>query len=223
MAVYGYIRVSTARQAEHGLSLDAQKQQIAGYAQQRGFGEVSWFQDDGVSGSTELTDRKAGAALLVKAKQGDIVICAKLDRMFRSARNALNMLAEVKQRGISLHFIDLGGDVSNGIGQLVFTILSAVAEQERDRIRERISDAKFAMRQENRYQGGNVAFGYKKNSKGKLIKDAKQQRCLSVIREKRAGGMSLRKISEFVKATHGVSISHNAVAELLAGKRKTAI
>ena len=50
------------------------------------------------------------------------------------------VLADLKERGVSLHMIDLGGDVTgNGISKLVFTILSAVAEAERDRIRERIS------------------------------------------------------------------------------------
>ena len=54
----------------------------------------------------------------------------------------------MKARGVELHFIDLGGSVTNGIGQLVFTILSAVAEQERTRIKERISEAKMKMRLE---------------------------------------------------------------------------
>jgi hypothetical protein len=71
-------------------------------------------------------------------KPGDTVITAKLDRMFRSALDALGVLADLKTKGVSLHMIDLGGDVTgNGISKLVFTILSAVAEAERDRIRER--------------------------------------------------------------------------------------
>ena len=53
------------------------------------------------------------------------------------------MLARLKDRDVSLHMIDLGGDVTgNGISKLVFTILSAVAEAERDRTRERITDVK---------------------------------------------------------------------------------
>ena len=76
-------------------------------------------------------------------KPGDVIITPKLDRMFRSALNALGVLEGLKQQGVSLHMIDLGGDVTgNGISKLVFTILSAVAEAERDRIRERIADVK---------------------------------------------------------------------------------
>ena len=95
-----------------------------------------------------------------------------------------------------------------------------MAEQERERICERIADVKLTMRKENRYQGGNVAFGYKKNAKGKLVKDAKQQQCIKVMREKRAAGMSLRKISALIETNYNVKVSHNAVSEIVSGKRK---
>jgi putative DNA-invertase from lambdoid prophage Rac len=63
--------------------------------------------------------------------------------MFRSARDALDVLDRLKRQNVSLHMIDLGGDVTgNGISKLVFTILSAVAEAERDRTRERIAEVK---------------------------------------------------------------------------------
>jgi hypothetical protein len=68
---------------------------------------------------------------------------AKLDRAFRSAADALGTLEQLKDDKVGLHMIDLGGDVTgNGISKLVFTILSAVAENERDRIRERVRDVK---------------------------------------------------------------------------------
>ena len=79
------------------------------------------------------------------------------------------------------------------------------------------------MRQKNRYQGGNVAFRYRKNSKERSIGDAKQQWRLSVIGAKRAQGMSLRKIREFVKVKDGVNVPHNVVDQLLTGKCKAAI
>ena len=58
--------------------------------------------------------------------------------------------------------IDLGGDTTgNGVSKLVFTILSAVAEAERDRTRERITEVKRDQRQRGRYLGGTVPFGYR--------------------------------------------------------------
>jgi len=88
------------------------------------------------------------------------VITPKLDRMFRSALNALDVLRQLKERDVALHIIDLGGDVTgNGISKLVFTILSAVAEAERDRIRERIRDVKTDQRKRQRYLGGICPIG----------------------------------------------------------------
>ena len=63
-----------------------------------------------------------GKALLAILKPGDVIITPKLDRMFRSALNALRVLEGLKQQGVSLHMIDLGGDVTgNGISKLVST------------------------------------------------------------------------------------------------------
>jgi hypothetical protein len=65
--------------------------------------------------------QKGGVAATLKP--GDVLITPKLDRMFRSALDALDLLAKLKARNVSLHMIDLGGDVTgNGIGKLVFTI-----------------------------------------------------------------------------------------------------
>ena len=74
--------------------------------------------------------------------------------MFRSALDALGVLKEMKDAGIALHMIDLGGDTTtNGVCKLVFTILSAVAEAERDRTRERITEVKRDQKQRGRYLG----------------------------------------------------------------------
>ena len=101
------------------------------------------YVEAGVSGSVPLADRPEGARLIAALRKGDMVITPKLDRMFRSASDALGTLEVLKADGVQLHMIDLGGDVcNNGVSKLVFTILSAVAENERDRIRERIRDVK---------------------------------------------------------------------------------
>ena len=126
MAVYGYARVSTQRQAEEGESLGVQRRQIEGYAKMLGLAEPQLFVEEGVSGSKPLNTRPAAKELLAALTPGDVIIAAKLDRMFRSARDALDVLEELKAQGVALHLIDLGGDVTgNGISKLVFNILSA--------------------------------------------------------------------------------------------------
>src|SRR3954452_25090170 len=109
MTVYGYTRVSTDRQADEGESLGAQQRVVEGYAMMLGLKLDEIFVERGVSGSKPLRDRPEGARLLATLKEGDVLITPKLDRMFRSALDALNVLGQIQKRGVSLHMIDLGG------------------------------------------------------------------------------------------------------------------
>jgi putative DNA-invertase from lambdoid prophage Rac len=171
-----------------------------------------------VSGSVPLADRPEGAALLACLKPGDTIITAKLDRMFRSALDALDVLAKLKKRGVALHMIDLGGDVcGNGISKLVFTILSAVAEAERDRIRERIATVKADQRTRGRYLGGKLPFGFAVGADGALQEVPEQQAAIATARTKRASGAVLRIIREALIEQHGVRLSLDAVARISGG------
>jgi DNA invertase Pin-like site-specific DNA recombinase len=173
------------------------------------------FVERGVSGSTRLHERSQGAMLLNILKPGDVIVTPKLDRMFRSALDALDVLAKLKDAGVSLHMIDLGGDVTgNGISKLVFTILSAVAEAERDRIRERIRDAKADQKKRNRYLGGSVPFGWALSKHGGLVKDDAQQAAIRRIKAMRAKGLSLRAISAKL-SDDGFNVSHAGVKNIL--------
>jgi putative DNA-invertase from lambdoid prophage Rac len=216
MAVYGYVRVSTERQADEGESLGTQQRVIDGYAMMNGLTLDSIFVERGVSGSKPVGERPEGARLLAALKAGDVVITPKLDRMFRSALDALDVLGRLKDRGVSLHMIDLGGDVTgNGVSKLVFTILSAVAEAERDRIRERIRDVKADQRKRQRYLGGIVPFGWRIGEDGALVEVPEQQRAIQRIVELRRKGVSLRAISASI-AADGVKLSHEGVKNVLA-------
>lgn len=200
MKVFGYVRVSTSEQATHGDSLDTQAQQIRGYAMIKGWDVAEIFVERGVSGSVPLADRPEGARLLQAVAKGDAVVTAKLDRMFRSAADALVTLEAVKDQGVSLHMIDLGGDVTgNGIGKLTFTILSAVAENERDRIRERIRDVKRHLAKQGVYGGGKRPFGFDIID-GRLVDNREEQATLAAMRARREAGVSYHKIgAEFGK------------------------
>ncbi|WP_428377967.1 recombinase family protein [Lichenicoccus sp.] len=217
MAVYGYARVSTRAQAEEGESLDVQQRQIAGYALMHGLSLDRMFVERGVSGSVPLIDRPQGSVLLAGLKQGDTVITAKLDRMFRSALDALGVLGELKARGVSLHMIDLGGDVTgNGISKLVFTILSAVAEAERDRIRERVSQVKEDQRGRGRYLGGKVPFGFMVGEDGSLVPVVGQQAVICKAMALRADGHPLRAIQATL-AADGHKLSLDALQRVVKG------
>ena len=85
--------------------------------------------------------------------------------------------------------IDLGGDTTgNGVSKLVFTILSAVAEAERDRTRERIAEVKRDQRQRGRYLGGTPPFGWRVGEAGELVPVPEQQAAIKRMRRAEGSG-----------------------------------
>jgi putative DNA-invertase from lambdoid prophage Rac len=236
MAVYGYVRVSTTKQADEGESLGVQTRTIAGYALMNGLSVDRTFTEGGVSGSVPLSSRPEGKALLALLQPGDVIITAKLDRMFRSASDALAVLDSLKSRGISLHMIDLGGDVTgNGISKLVFTILSAVAEAERDRLRERVATVKADQKSRGLYLGGRVPFGYRlpplsaeelaalagrKRPSCALELDPEQQAIIAEMRAMRAAGSTFQVIQSSVEDRYGIKPAISAIHGLVTEGRE---
>lgn len=214
MTIFGYIRVSTLQQANEGESLETQLRQIQSYSVLKGFDIPleNFITEKGVSGSLEFEKRPEGGRLFNQLASGDVLIFSKLDRAFRNTRNALNTLHELKQRGISVHFIDLGGDVTNdGIGSVIFTILSAFATFERERIATRIREVKQVQKTEGKFLGGFTRFGYRV-SEEKLEKDIDQQKIINEMKDMRRRGMSLRRISSWLDKAHQIKMSHSTVS-----------
>jgi putative DNA-invertase from lambdoid prophage Rac len=216
VTVYGYARVSTEKQADEGVSLDEQIRRIEGRALEQGWLIAETFIERGISGAVPLGDRPEGAQLVAALQPGDVVIAAKLDRMFRSAWDALNVIRDFQRRRISLWLLDLGGDVSgDGIAKLVLTILAAIAEFERERIGERIRDAKRHQRRTGQYLGGDRPFGWRIGEDGVLVEKEDEQRALAEMQALRSQGMSYRAISERMRTEFDISLSHQGVKRAL--------
>ena len=220
MTVYGYCRVSTVRQASEGESLEVQRRQIEGYAIMHGLALDGVVIEEEVSGSVPVSERPKGGALFAKLAKGDVVIAPKLDRLFRSALDALTVVDDLRKRGVSLHLLDLRGDISgNGLSKLFLTIAAAFAEAERDRIRERIGQVKADQKARGRYLGGIVPFGYRRGEGGELVEHEDEQKAIREMAKLRAKGNALRAISEAMKAK-GFKISHEGVARVLKGAER---
>ena len=169
--ILGYCRVSSADQAKDDRSsLQVQTDVIEGFARTRGVDKygVQIYTDAGVSGAVKLAKREAGAKLLSDMQPGDTVVASKLDRMFRSASDALNMFEEFKARGVHLVLFDMGSEsvLESAIAKLIVTILAAVADMERVRIKERTAEGRKAKKAKGGAVG-TVPFGFRKVGEGR--------------------------------------------------------
>ncbi len=219
---YGYVRVSTLEQVQ-GTSLAEQQRKIQGMALMHGQPVTQIFSDSGISGATPLSQRPTGQILLKTLQPGDTLIAAKLDRIFRSAADALNMVDLFKRNDIALIIVDIGTDpvTQYGTSKMFFGILACVAEFERSRIKERQLDGIKSKRNQNGYLGGKIPFGFQVIGHGKeafLQPIPHQQAAIELMQKMSADGESLRSIAAAMQQ-HGIRISHVGVQNVL--KRKS--
>lgn len=131
MAVFGYIRVSTEGK---GQTTDNQRKLIS----DAGFAVDEFFAEEGVSGSIKAQSRPAFARLMARASEGDTIICTMVDRLGRSASDILNVVEDLKVRGIKLRVMQFDGiDITSSMGKMVITCMAAMAELERNILIER--------------------------------------------------------------------------------------
>ena len=162
----GYTRVSTAEQAtDDRSSLENQEKIIRGFAMAKGFTQfdTAIYSDPGVSASIPLRSRPAGKELLEAAKAGDTIIASAMDRMFRSAGDATNMIDIFREKKIDLVLFNMGSEPvgTSAIGQFIFTALAAVAQLERTLIRERMTSGKTAKKAKGGHVGGRAPYGFR--------------------------------------------------------------
>jgi DNA invertase Pin-like site-specific DNA recombinase len=141
MRVVGYIRVSTAEQADFGVSLTAQRETLKAEAKRRGWQLVKVF-EDAASGKS-LTGRPglADALEALDAGRADTLMVAKLDRLSRSIVDFGALMERARKRGWALVALDLGVDTTTPSGELVANVMASVAQWERRAIGQRTKDA----------------------------------------------------------------------------------
>jgi putative DNA-invertase from lambdoid prophage Rac len=218
--VFGYVRVSTDNQAEFGASLADQQERVDAYAKSMGLEMDRVFVEAGISGGKGFSTRPKGTELDAQLRTGDIVVATKLDRMFRSASDALRVVEDWQRRGIHLFLMDIGGDVTgNGVAKLVFSILAAVAEMERSRLSERVRSVKQHLTRQGRFTGGKVATGYVVSTDGRLSATKRWRDAVTAMKRLRGAGATYAEIGNRVRAELKMPISTQTVWRVLNDKR----
>ncbi len=198
-----YLRVSTADQAEHGVSLDAQQERLTAYAIANGLEVAGILRESAISGTIPLADRPEGVKLTEMVSSGQVrhVIALKLDRLFRSAVDALSTTALWDKQGIALHLVDMGGQSLNtgsAMGRMTLTLMAGFAQFERDLTAERTTSA-LAHKKLNSQTYSPTPYG--KDRDGDMLTDNEQeQSVIRQMRELRDNGFSLRGIAEHLNS-----------------------
>jgi len=130
-----YARVSTASQTTENQLLDLRQT-----AQRMGYTIVAEFVDNGISGAKGRRDRPALDQMLKQATQRrfDMILCWDISRLGRSLQNLVEILTDLQSMKIDLFFQQQGLDTSTSSGRMIFGIFGALAEYERELIRERV-------------------------------------------------------------------------------------
>jgi site-specific DNA recombinase len=194
MKVIGYARVSTEKQADTGVSLDAQAAKIRAMAVLQGADLVEII----VEGESAKNLNRPGMTRLLSLVDGrevDAVIVAKLDRLTRSVKDLCELLERFERRGVALVSVAESLDTGSAAGRLVINIMTAVSQWEREAIGERTRDAMSHKRSQGQ-RVGNIAYGCRLAGDGVHIEaDPDEQAVLSEIRQLRGQGSTLRGIA----------------------------
>jgi DNA invertase Pin-like site-specific DNA recombinase len=130
-----YLRVSTSHQ-----STDNQRLELERIAILRGWNIVDTYQDHGISGAKSRADRPALDALLKAATQRhfDLIAVWSIDRLGRSLQHLVETVNELHALGVDLYIHQQAIDTSTPAGKLSFSVFGALAEYERELLKERV-------------------------------------------------------------------------------------
>ena len=201
MKAIGYIRVSTEDQAREGISLDNQEAKIKAYATLNGLDLVEIVKDAGISGKTLNRPGIAKVLKMIEAREIEAIIVYKLDRLSRKTLDNLTLIESFDSNGIAFHSIMEKIDTKSAQGRFFLTILSALAQMERDLIAERTRDA-LAHKKAKREWTGRIPFGYRVED-SHLVEDAEAMKTIQKAKRMKTDGKSIRDISEALNLSLG--------------------
>ena len=138
-----YSRVSTGEQAGSGLGLEAQRAKCSAYATAMELNVAEFAEDAGVSGTVAPDDRAGLGSALAALDNGEAncLIAASLSRIGRRTADVLALADRADKHGWSLIVLDLALDTRTPTGRFALTMLSAVAQLERDQTSQRTREA----------------------------------------------------------------------------------
>ncbi|MNH86359.1 DNA-invertase hin [compost metagenome] len=213
-----YVRVSTDEQAEHGFSLDAQKERLIAFCKSQGWEDYKIYIDDGFTGTK--MDRPALKRMVkhIEAHKIHTVVVYKLDRLSRRQKDVLELLEDVfEKHDVKFKSASEPFDTSTPFGKAMLGVLAVFAQLDRDMIIERTTTGRRQKTSQGNWYGGRIPFGYDYDLVSKmLLINAEESRIVREIFKRYLQGHSRLSIAEWAAdRTNARTIDHSTVRDML--------
>jgi len=173
--------------------------------------EPTFYEDDGISGTKEVSKRPGLLQLVEDIRAGKIeaVIIPSLDRLGRKVHIVINLVEELRQRNVSLVSCKESLDTSTPQGTFVMHMFAALAQLERDLISQRTTDALAERGKKDGEKGGRLPYAYRRSDTGIVVdaEEAKVVRRIFRLHKEIAADIS-----------NGKQWAHTSIAEILRNK-----
>lgn len=197
MKAIGYIRVSTERQVDEGVSLEAQRAKIEAYCSLHDYELVAIHEDAGISGKS--MDKRTGLQqALAATKKGMVLVVYSLSRLARSTRDCIDIAESLKARDCGLVSLTEKIDTVSAMGEFFFTLMAALGQMERKLIGER-TKAALGHKKAKGEKYAPVPFGYAE-IEGRLVAVETEAKVVAEILRQRKQGATLQSIADNLNA-----------------------
>ncbi len=236
MDAIGYVRVSKQEGDVEGLSPDVQREAVRAYAQLRRLKLVDIVEDLGVSGGKPIADRRGGKVLVQMLNtKPRVLIASRQDRLFRSIKDAVNSIHHFRAIGVDVVLIAEGLDLSTPAGRLLFHVMAAMGEYEREIIGIRTREAIDLKKTRREQVSPHAPFGYafkptnRFSKKGKIIleqiENPAEQQMIRQMLQRLDEGYSYRRLAKWlddheVKTRNGRKWNESTLRQIVAQARE---
>ena len=191
-----YVRVSTAEQANEGVSLAAQTAKARAWCELNGVTIAATHTDAGLSGKRADNRPALQQALADVVSRRGVLVVYSLSRLSRSTRDAITISEQLAKAGADLASLTEAIDTSTASGRAFFTIMAAMAQLEREQLGER-TRAAMQHKKSKLERVGAVPFGFDLDDDGvHLTPNTQEQEIIGLIHQLRSEGYSLRAIAD---------------------------
>lgn len=188
-----YIRVSTEKQANEGVSLEAQKSRIEQWCKSNGYELAGVYMDAGISGKSMET-RKELLAALAALKKGMALVSYSLSRLARSTKDALTIGEMVAKKQADMVSLSEQIDTTTAAGRMMFQMMAVLAEFERNLVAERTANALQHKKRTGQKYTNKTPYGFEA-IEGRLVEVKQEAAVVAEIQAARASGTTLQAIA----------------------------